>query len=355
LKIALVAPPFITVPPTDYGGTELFVAHLAEALQQAGIDVVVYANGESTVSTERRWIYERGEWPIKNSEHAWIKDLNHQAWAIHDAEKQCDVIHVQSPPALSIAHFTNRPMVLTLHGPHDPRLSDFFRFYPEVYYVCISEAQCKSESMPKMRTVHHGIDLSQYQPIQHKQQYLSFIGRIAPLKGTHIAIDVAKRTGIPLKIAGDIQPQYRDYFERKIKPQIDGRLVEYTGVADLRMKNDLLGNSMAMLFPIQWNEPFGLVMVEAMACGTPVLAMPGGSVPEVVRQGISGYICRSVVEMAKRARDLKIDPLAVRKYVEDNFSIQRMADGYRRVYEDALRDREARNAASGLNFGGGRL
>jgi len=159
-----------------------------------------------------------------------------------------------------------------------------------------------------------------------------------------INIDVAKRTGIPLKIAGDIQPQYRDYFERKIKPQIDGRLVEYTGVADLRMKNDLLGNSMAMLFPIQWNEPFGLVMVEAMACGTPVLALPGGSVREVVRQGTSGYICRSVVEMAKRARDLKIDPWAVRKYVEDNFSIQRMADGCRRVYEDALRDPEARNA-----------
>jgi glycosyltransferase involved in cell wall biosynthesis len=106
-----------------------------------------------------------------------------------------------------------------------------------------------------------------------------------------------------------------------------------------------LGNSMAMLFPIQWNEPFGLVMVEAMACGTPVLAMPGGSVPEVVRPGISGYICRSVLEMAKRARDLKMDPLAVRKYVEDNFSIQRMADGYRRAYEDALRDREARNVA----------
>jgi glycosyltransferase involved in cell wall biosynthesis len=345
LKIALVAPPFITVPPIDYGGTELFVAHLAESLQHEGIDVVVYTNGESTVNTERRWIYEHREWPIKNPEHAWLQDLNHQAWAIQDAEKQCDVIHVQSPPALAISRFTRRPMVLTLHGPHDPKLSDFFRFYPEVHYVCISDAQCKKESMPKMRTVHHGIDLSQYQFVEHKQRYLSFIGRIAPLKGTHIAIDVAKRTGIPLKIAGDVQPQYRDYFERKVKPQVDGKLVEYLGVADLRMKNELLGNSMAMLFPIQWNEPFGLVMVEAMACGTPVLAMPGGSVPEVVLPSVSGYICRSVRELAKCAQNLKLDPLAVRKYVEDNFSIQRMADGYRKVYEDALHEAQTRNAA----------
>jgi glycosyltransferase involved in cell wall biosynthesis len=136
-----------------------------------------------------------------------------------------------------------------------------------------------------MRTIHHGIDPSQYDFVERKQPYLSFIGRIAPIKGTHLAIEVAKRTGIPLKIAGDVQPLYREYFEKKIKPEVDGRLVEYVGLADLRAKNELLSNSLAMLFPIQWNEPFGLVMVEAMACGTPVLAMPGGSVPEVVRDG----------------------------------------------------------------------
>src|SRR5947199_749702 len=160
--------------------------------------------------------------------------------------------------------------------------------------------------MPKMRTVHHGIDLGQYLLVEHKQQYLSFIGRIAPLKGTHIAIDVAQRTGIPLKIAGDVQPTYREYFEKKIKPHLDGKLVEYIGLADLKAKNELLGNSMAMLFPIQWNEPFGLVMVEAMACGTPVLALRGGSVPEIVRDGISGYICRSVREMATRVKNIEI-------------------------------------------------
>jgi glycosyltransferase involved in cell wall biosynthesis len=181
--------------------------------------------------------------------------------------------------------------------------------------------------------------------VEHKQPYLSFIGRIVPIKGTHIAIEVAKRTGIPLKIAGDVQPIYRDYFESKIKPEIDGKLVEYIGLADLNAKNELLGNSMAMLFPIQWNEPFGLVMVEAMACGTPVLAMPGGSVPEVVRDGISGYICRNLRDMANRVRSLNINPATVRNYVEGNFSIERMTQDYLALYRDALGVGGARSVA----------
>ena len=138
---------------------------------------------------------------------------------------------------------------------------------------------------------------------------------------------------------------YHEYFERKVKPQIDGKLVDYMGLADLQAKNELLGNSMAMLFPIQWNEPFGLVMLEAMACGTPVLAMPGGSVPEVVREGISGHICRSVMQMAKSAQGLNFNPLAIRQYVEDNFSIERMAKEYARVYEDILQGIDARRIA----------
>lgn len=288
MRVALIAPPLIAVPPADYGGTELFVAHLATSLQEMGIEVVVYANGDSTVPVTRRSLYERAEWPIKNAEHAWIRDVNHTSWAVHDAEPRCDILHVQSAQAITFSRFAHRPMVLTLHGPHDPKLSALYTFFPDVHYVCISQAQCREETMPRMHTVHHGIDVGQYRLVEQKQPYLSFIGRIAPLKGTHIAIDVAKRTGIPLKMAGDIQPLHRDYFERKIKPHLDGKLVEYIGLADLETKNELLGNSLAMLFPIQWNEPFGLVMVESMACGTPVLAMPGGSVPEIVSPGYLG-------------------------------------------------------------------
>ncbi len=345
MRIALIAPPFIAVPPEDYGGTELFVAHLAEGLHQAGVEVVVYANGESRVNVERRWIYEQAQWPIKQGEHAWLRELNHATWAFRDACEHCDILHVQSAPGLALSRFTDRPTVLTLHGPHDQKLSEFYAYYPNAHYVCISNAQCEQETMPKMRTIHHGIDLSQYRLVEHKQSYLSFIGRIAPIKGTHTAIEVAKRTGIPLKIAGDVQPMYREYFENKIKPEIDGKLVEYVGLADLKAKNELLSNSMAMLFPIQWNEPFGLVMVEAMACGTPVLAMPGGSVPEVVRDGVSGYICRTIREMVQRVRSLNIRPDLVRNYVEENFAIERMAREYLTLYRDVLNVNQARSVA----------
>jgi len=345
LKIALIAPPHIAVPPADYGGTELFVAHLAEGLQREGSEVVVYANGESTVNVERRWLYRDSQWPIKVPEQAWLRELNHTAWAIHEANRECDVIHVQSAQAIVFSRFAGHPMVLTVHGPHEARLSELYAYYPRIHYVCISDAQCRQEAVQNRRTIHHGIDLSTYRLVEQKQSYLSFIGRIAPLKGTHIAIEVAKRTGIPLKIAGDVQPMYREYFEKKIKPDIDGKLVEYVGLADLKAKNELLGNSMAMLFPIQWNEPFGLVMVEAMACGTPVLAMPGGSVPEVVRDGVSGYICRSIREMARRVRDLNLNPAAVRRYVEENFSLEKMVSKYIRLYEDALRDTKVKTIA----------
>ena len=201
-------------------------------------------------------------------------------------------------------------------------------------YVTISDFQRKLEVMPRLQTIHHGIDISLYQLNEKKQQYLSFLGRIAPIKGTHLAIQVAKRAGIPLKIAGEIQPLFKDYYEREIKPHIDGKWVEYVGQADLNAKNELLGNSLAMLFPIQWDEPFGLVMLEAMACGTPVIALPGGAVEEVVQDGVSGFICQNADEMVNRVRDIEsaVAPIAVRQYAKDNFSLDRMVAQYLRLY-----------------------
>ena len=309
------------------------------------MDAVVYANGESTVKAEQRWLYERSLWPIKQPERAWIRELNHTSWAIRDALNDCDLIHVQSPQGLAFSPFVDRPFVLTLHGPHEDYLSEYYRRYPEVQYVCISDAQCRQESLPHLRTIHHGIDLSLYRMVENKQQYLSFIGRIAPIKGTHIAIEVAHRTGIPLKIAGEVQPIFREYFEKKIRPKIDGKLVEYIGPADLQAKNELLGNSMAMLFPIQWSEPFGLVMLEAMACGTPVLALRGGSVPEVVVEGVSGHICRSTREMTRCIPDLKMRPADVRRYVEENFSVDVMVRKYVSLYQETLQNRNRERAA----------
>ena len=333
MRIALVSPPFISVPPKVYGGTELFLAQLAEGLKNLGVDVVVYCNGESTVNVEKRWLYEKAQWPIKGEVYDNLKDINHTAWAVADAAESCDVIHLNNVPGLAHSRFLKTPFVYTIHHPHLEGLTEFYNYYPETHYITISDFQRERETMPHVETIHHGIDLSLYEFKEKKQQYLSFIGRIAPIKGVHIAIAVAKKSGIPLKIAGEVQPLFRDYFEREIKPHLDGKLIEFIGQADLAAKNELLGNSIAMLFPIQWDEPFGLVMIEAMACGTPVLALPGGSVPEVVKDGVSGYVCRDADDMATRAQQVTSIPNhLVRQYVKEFFSLERMVKDYCQVY-----------------------
>ncbi len=339
MRVALIAPPFISVPPKVYGGTELFIGHLAVGLEKLGIDVVVYANGESTVGVEKRWLYKTAQWPIKGEVYDNLKDINHTAWAINDAVRDCDIIHLNNAPGLVHSRVVRTPFVYTVHHPHEDGLSEFYSFYPDVQYVTISDFQRGRERMPRIRTIHHGIDLALYCFHPRKQQYLSFIGRIAPMKGTHLAVAVAERAGIPLKIAGEIQPMYREYYEREVKPHVDGKFIEYIGEADLAAKNELLGNSLAMLFPIQWDEPFGLVMIEAMACGTPVLALPGGSVEEIVQDGVAGYVCHSVDELASRACDVAVhgpDPATVRRYVEERFTITHMVAEYADLYAEIV-------------------
>jgi glycosyltransferase involved in cell wall biosynthesis len=344
MRIALIAPPFICVPPKQYGGTELFIAHLAEGLMKLNIDPVVYTNGQSTIAVEKRWLYEKPQWPIDGEVYDNLKDINHTAWAVRDALEHCDVVHLNNMPGLTHSRFTHVPFVYTVHHPHQPGLSEFYKYYPQVYYVTISNFQLKHEQMPRIRAIHHGIDVNQYRLQKRKQQYLSFIGRIAPIKGTHLAIEVAKKSGVPLKIAGEVQPVFRDYFDTHIKPHLDGKFIEYVGEADHEAKNELLGNSLAMLFPIQWDEPFGLVMIEAMACGTPVLAMPGGSVPEIVREGISGCVCTSVDCMVDCVRDIegRFSPRAIRKYAEEYFSIERMVSNYAQLYAEVVAESESR-------------
>ena len=336
MRVALVASPFIPVPPREYGGTELFIADLAYGLQALGVDVTVYANGESTVEVNKRWLFANSEWPVKDDGYAQLKDMEHTTWAIKNASDDCDIVHVNTALGLTCSRLSRLPFAYTIHHPTDRRLSESYQRMPEVNYVCISNDQRKRESLPNLSMIHHGIDLSKYQLRTEKQPYLSFIGRIAPIKGTHLAIEIAKRAEIPLKIAGEIQPIFRDYFDAKIKPQIDGKFIEYIGRADLGTKNELLGNSMAMLFPIQWNEPFGLVMVEAMACGTPVLALRAGSVPEIVKDGVSGYVSRRIDNLVRHARDLHISPVEIRRYVEEYFSKERMAREYHGLYTRIL-------------------
>ncbi len=338
MRVALIASPFLPVPPERYGGTELFIAELAEGLKNSGVDVVVYTNGESTVPVETRWLYPSQQWPITGEVFDNLKDFNHASWAVADAAADCDVIHLNSISALLFARHARSKFVYTMHHVHEEPLSEIYRSFPAVEFVTISRFQRQRETMARIRAIPHGLNLNNYHLQTRKQPYLSFLGRIAPIKGTHLAIQVAKKSGIPLKIAGEVQPIFQSYFDAEVKPHLDGRFIEYVGEADLPAKNELLSNSLALLFPIQWDEPFGLVMIEAMACGTPVVALPGGSVREVVGEGVSGFICRSVDEMAQRVQLLPgaFRPSDVRQYCQENFSLERMLGDYLELYQELV-------------------
>jgi glycosyltransferase involved in cell wall biosynthesis len=341
LRIAIIASPFICVPPQKYGGTELFIGQLAVELKRLGLDVCVYTVGESTVQTEKRWMYPHQEWPLPTEIYGNMKDLNHTSWALSDCWNDADVVHMNNAPGLAFSRFPGPRFVYTVHHEATEKLSEYYSYFPNVEYVTISKFQRDRENFERGRTIHHGVDLSVFDFYPKKQDYLSFIGRIAPVKGTHLAIEVAKKSGIPLKIAGEIQPMFQDYFDTMVKPHIDGKFIEYIGEADLAAKNELLGNSKAMLFPIQWNEPFGLVMIEAMATGTPVLGMPTGSVPEVIKNGVSGYVCDSTDDMAARLKNLKIAPQGIRAYVQQYFSVERMGRQYAELYRAAVEGDDA--------------
>src|SRR4051794_13522164 len=228
MRIALIAPPFIPVPPIDYGGTELFIGNLALKLKERGVEVVVYTIGASTIDVEKRWMYTDPEWPLRGDIYDNLKDIAHSSWAIRDAaDDSCDIIHLNNAPGLANSRFVKTPFVYTIHHPHVEDLSEFYRNFPDVHYVTISDFQRRSEHLSRVRTIHHGVDASVCKVNDSKREYLAFLGRIAPIKGTHHAIEVAKKSGLPLKIAGEIQPMYQEYFDTQIKPHIDGRFIEF--------------------------------------------------------------------------------------------------------------------------------
>jgi glycosyltransferase involved in cell wall biosynthesis len=314
----------------------LFIAELASGLAQKGIDVTLYANGESSIPVSRKWLYEKQDWPQEGDVEFNLKMLNHAAWAVRDAAGSAEIIHLNNAPGLPLTRFSEAPPVCTIHHAYDPTLADFYGQFPKVCFVTISHSQRRGLRLAHARTIHHGIDLANYRLQEKKQDYFCFLGRVAPPKGTHLAIEIARKVGLPLKIAGEIQPAYQQYWESQIKPQVDGRFIEYVGEVGPEEKNDLLSNARALLFPNQWDEPFGLVLVEAMACGTPVLAMPGGSVDEIVKEGVSGCVRKSVQELADCARDLHFVPDTVRRYASVFFSRERMVNDYIELYTRIL-------------------
>ena len=344
MRIALIAPPFIEIPPRRYGGTELFVANLASELYVRGHSVTVYANGDSDMPCPVKFRYPHADWPLTDPLRADLKNYDHTAWAIHDAAGSSDVIHLNDVVGVPASRFVDVPMVLTIHHPSQPVLSEQYMRYEDIHYVTIADWLARREPMANVHVVHHGIPVDDYVFSGEKDDYVAFLGRMVPCKGPHLAIEAARRAGARLRLAGEIQPQFGDYWDDCVRPQIDGRQIVYVGEADRGLKNDLLSRARALLFPIEWEEPFGLVMIEAMACGTPVLAFRGGAVEEVVRDGVNGWICDDVADMAARLHSIDVDARACRDFVADNFSVTRMAERYLEVYARAIESSAVRGA-----------
>ncbi len=316
-------------------------------LKSFNVEIVLYTNGDSRIDVEKRYLFAHAEWPLDDQLDKELKELHHVGWAVKDASRDCDVIHMNSPAAVTVSLFTEQPIVCTIHHPHAKPLRDHYLRNSSIAYVTLSEFQRRLEAPLKPTTIYHGLDFNSYRLVSAKQEYVCWLGRISPLKGTHLAIDFARATGVPLKIGGDVQPVFERYWRTQIKPRIDGKFIQYLGELNLEQKNELLGNASAFLFPIDWEEPFGLVMLEAMACGTPVLAFRRGAVEELVENGISGFSCDSIAEMPALWEQAKrLEPAQIRAFAEKRFSAVRMATQYAQLYERVLVRYENSSVAS---------
>jgi len=336
LRIAQVSPLYESVPPKLYGGTERVVSYLTEELVAQGHRVCLFASGDSVTSAELVAVYDRA---IR------LDPRRPDAMALHmvmlervfKRASEFDVIHFHVDAMhLPLARLHRATVVNTLHGRLDlAGLDLLYREFKEMPLVSISEAQREPLRWANwVATIHHGLPLDLYRPTYSPGRYLAFLGRISPEKRVDRAIAVAHRTGIPLKIAAKVDPADWDYFKKKIEPLLGGPLVEYIGEIGDHEKGAFLGDAIALLFLIDWPEPFGLSMIESMACGTPVIAFRQGSVPEVIDHGVTGYIVESVDEaVACVARVAELDRRRCRQVFEQRFSVSRMAEEYTAVYE----------------------
>jgi glycosyltransferase involved in cell wall biosynthesis len=337
MKIAQVAPLTESVPPKLYGGTERIVSYLTEELVRQGHDVTLFASGDSVTAAElapcaemalRLDVRVRDTTPYNVMMLEGVRRRAHEFDVIHF---HTDLIHFALARGLPARHVT------TLHGRLDlPDLAPFFRAFSDVPLVSISNDQRRP--MPKvnwMGTVHHGLppDLLPFSPAA-AGGYLAFLGRISPEKRPDRAIEIAARTGWPLKIAAKIDKVDEAYWRETIQPMVARhRNVEYIGEIGEAEKGAFLGDAAALLFPIDWPEPFGLVMIEAMACGTPVIAFRGGSVPEVIEDGVSGFIVDAVEDAVEAVHRLgALDRARVREAFERRFTVERMAADYAAIY-----------------------
>ncbi|MBE9212343.1 glycosyltransferase family 4 protein [Plectonema cf. radiosum LEGE 06105] len=351
MRIAQVAPLWERVPPPGYGGVELVVGLLTDELVRRGHEVTLFASGDSITLAKLESVYPRAfRLEPSISEYSAYEAL--QLSRVYKQASKFDVIHSHiGYNSLFHASFVETPTVHTLHGAFNSDTKKVYAEASEQPYVSISDAQREPLDLNYAATVYNGIDTESHRFYAQPQSapYLAFLGRLSPEKGPHIAIEVAQKSGVPLKMAGKVDRVDVDYFESQIKPHIDGKHIEYLGEANHFEKNELLGNAIAMLFPITWREPFGLVMTESMAAGTPVLAKPLGSVPEVIAHGKTGFLCHSVDDYVNAIQRLaEIDRNECRAHVERNFSIKSMVDGYLEVYSKVTRKKFEKNGHAGF-------
>ena len=351
MRIAQVSPLFESVPPRLYGGTERVVAFLTDELVRLGHDVTLFASGDS--ETLARLI---PVWPNALRLDGTIRDqLAPHVLMLEEVAQRADEFdvvhfhisqfHLPVVRRLPVAHVT------TMHGRLDmPELAPLFAEFQDVPVVSISDAQ--REPLPEagwIGTIHHGLPLHLLSFDPGPGQYLAFLGRIAREKRVDRAIAIASACGQRLRIAAKVDPADRDYFEQEIRPLLDNPLVEFVGEITEQEKGPFLGQATALLFPIDWPEPFGLVMIEALACGVPVVAFRGGSVPEVIDDGVTGFIVDSLEEAIVATRKVHhLDRQRCREVFEKRFNATRMARDHVALYEQLLERRSSGRALTGV-------
>jgi glycosyltransferase involved in cell wall biosynthesis len=341
MKIAQLAPLTECVPPSTYGGTELVVSLLTEELVRRGHEVTLFACGSSDTQAELVSVISE---PLRTSE------IPTSRWAAYDIRLQLelkkragrfDIVHSHMGwQALSLLETLDCQTVSTNHNPVKDYCRDIYLHHRNLPYVSISDSyrlDNYDQQLNYVATIYNGIDLSSFSSAAVERRHLLFLGRICPDKGTAEAIEIALRLGYPLKIAGKLDSDQQSYFDCKIKPFLDGTNIDYVGEVDFAKKLDLLQSAIAVVYPVAFGEPFGLVMAEASACGIPVLALDRGAVKEVIADGKTGIVCQSVDEMVARFPEvLSIDSQVCKMQVRQLFSKERMAEQYESLYQKLL-------------------
>ena len=347
MRVAQVAPLYESVPPKHYGGTERVVSYLTEELVREGHEVTLFASGDSVTTARLVAACRRALRLDKDC----VDPLAHHILLLENVFRHADdfdVIHFH----VDYLHFPfsrRRPIVdvTTMHGRLDiPDLVPLYEEFRDMPLVSISNAQ--REPLPWVNwqaTVYHGLPQDHYRYRPEPGKYFAFLGRISPEKRVDRAIEIAKQTGIPLKIAAKVDPVDQEYFETVVEPLLREPLVEYISEIGESEKDEFLGNAYALLFPIDWPEPFGLAMIEAMACGTPIIAYRQGSIPEVMEEGRTGFIVNELEDAIAAARRIpELSRKRCREMYEQRFTAARMARDYLRVYERLIEGRKQRAA-----------